>query len=51
MVLNVITQYERGAWDEASETAQRLGLDTFDLRSAYHRALSSSSKLTLAAAA
>jgi c-di-GMP phosphodiesterase len=51
MVLDVVTQYERGAWDEASETAARLGLDTFELRAAYHRALTASSKLTLAAAA
>ena len=32
MVLDVVTQYERGAWDEAAETADRLGLDTFELR-------------------
>ena len=51
MVLDVVTQYERGAWDEANETASRLGLDTLDLRAAYHRSLASSSKLTLAAAA
>ena len=51
MVLDVVTQFERGAWDEACETAARLGLDTGALRAAYHRALASSSKLTLAAAA
>jgi len=51
LVLDAVTAFERGAWDEANETAARLGLDTFDLRSAYHRALTSSSKLTMAAAA
>ena len=51
LVLDVVTQYERGAFDEAGQTAERLGLETFELRSAYHRALTSSSRLTLAAAA
>jgi hypothetical protein len=50
LALDVVTQYERGAWDEANETAAQLGLDSVDLRSAYHHALASS-KLTLAAAA
>jgi hypothetical protein len=50
-VLDVVTQYERGAWDDANETASELGLDMLDLRSACHRAFAWSSELTLAAAA
>jgi len=51
LVLDVVTQYERGAWDEATVTADTLGLDTFELRAAYHRALAWASQLTMAAAA
>lgn len=51
LVLDVVTQFERAAWDEACETSARLGLDTGALRLAYHRALASSSLMTLAAAA
>lgn len=51
LVLDVVTQYERGDWDRANETAGRLGLDTLDLRSAYHRALAITTQLTQAAAA
>jgi EAL and modified HD-GYP domain-containing signal transduction protein len=51
LVLDVITQYERGAWDEANQTAERLGLDPIELRAAYHQALGWSSQISLAAAA
>lgn len=38
-VLDAVGHYERGAWDEATTAAQRVGLDAFALSDAYTNAL------------
>jgi c-di-GMP-related signal transduction protein len=50
-VLDAVIQYERGDWDEATQTAARVGLGEEEMPAAYHSALTWARQVSAAPAA